>query len=76
MNLQIILFLVYVNCKYIAFKVIIIFISVRCLRQRLGRERRRSARLLTSLRAARSDLKAYRSYVKNLLKRNDYLRRR
>ena len=51
-------------------------ISVRLLRQRVGRERRRSGRLLTALRASRSDLKAYRSYVKHLLRRIDYLRRR
>ena len=76
MNLLILLYLEFVKLKYTALCNNFYFISVQLLRQRLGRERRRSARLLTFLRASRSDLKAYRAFVKNLQKKIDNLKRR
>jgi hypothetical protein len=46
------------------------------LKRLLKRERRRSARLLTSLRDARSDVQAYRLLVKSLKRKIYYLKRR
>jgi hypothetical protein len=63
-------FLDNMNKYYFIFSVFPVYF----LKRQLRKERRRSFRLLNSLRAARSDVKAYRNFVRTLERKIQYLK--